>query len=304
MENEKIYSVSLGFGKEAELYGKWAKKNGQFSKLSNDVWHDGTKYWIPAQIPEDKSLQKQLIDALVLSENYKTFKLISSITILLPVARVGYFMTCLSQKYGVNDNVVSLFNSPAVKDYYVKDNFNWESVDEIKLQRYSSIVKSIDSPFVELQEEMHFRNDKNLDIINQVIDVFFIPVNILTFVFQGVECQWLSIADGTAKVSVTPLRIGKDDIFTTKDERKKSVFGCLSVICLFILGRALISFMLPMLNGWILFLCMVGVLLVCIFSFKIIKRGIDVLIDRSRMKKIQRIINKRKDFLANNGLKE
>lgn len=303
MEKETIYSTSLGLGKETELYGKWAKKNGLFLQLNKDSWHEGTQYWIPVHIRENRNLQKQLIDKLVFSNVYKKFELVDIKTILLPVAEVGNLIICLSKKYVKNNNVVNIFNSNEVKSYNIWSNFDWQSVDEKKLQQYSSIIQPVELSFMDLQEELHYRGGDSLNLINQSINVFFLPITILNFKIER-QYQWVSIADDNSSLSFTPIKIEKDNIFTTKEESKKSSLGCLNSLCFFVIGVWLIIFIWPKLHGMTLLICLIGVVVVLYYLKKLVKYGIVYLIDSLREKKIQRIIAQRIDFLSKKGLTE
>lgn len=302
MEKENIYSASLGLGKEGELYGKWAKKNGLFIQLNKDSWHADTQYWIPANIWEKRTLQSQLIEKLVLSKIYKKLEFIDIKTILLPVVEVGDLIICLSQKSADNKTAIELLSSNDFKDFDIWSGFNWQSVDENKLQKESSKIRPIELSFMDLQEEVHYRGGEYLKLTNQNINIFFLPVTIFEFKIKGQLHQWASIDGENSSLTITPLQIEPDEIFTIEEQADQPLTGCLVQICSIAVGVWFVILAWQKLNGGTLLLCLIGIVLLLIFLSKIIMGSIIYLTDYMREKKKQRIIERRKNFLAGKGL--
>ena len=324
MEKEKIYSASLGLGKDAVLFGKWAKKGGSFIELKKDSWHEDTQYWIPDNIHDNGNLQRRLIDELVRSNSYKRFELIDLKTILLPVAEVDNLIIPLSKKYANDDDIVKLLKSSDIKDYDIWGNFEWQSADEQKLQQYSSVIELLDQPFMELQEEVHYRGGDSLKLVDHKVNVFFLPVTFFKFKIDWQIYNWIYIADGKTRLAIdsstddfgthhwiymanyswtsTHFQIDIDNIFTVDKKSAPALVGCLSPLCLFAIGVWLVILLWYKLNGWMLFGCIIGIVLLLKYVNSLIIDAATRSAYRNRERKKQRIIEKRKDYLSKKGL--
>lgn len=324
MEKEIIYSASLGLGKDAELFGKWAKKNGAFIPLKKDSWHEGTQYWIPASIPDDRNLQRQLMDELSLSYTYDSFELLDLKTILIPVAEAGDLKIPLSKKCAEDKDIVKLLHSSSVKSYDIWRNFDWQSADEQKLQQYSSRIEPLDLPFIELQEEVHYLGGDSLRLVNQSVNVFYLPIKIFYFKIDNKTYNWIYIADGKTNLAINSysdevetyhclhvanstessdqIRIVVDRIFTLKEDSVPALAGCLIPISLIAAGVGLTVFLWAKLNGFGLLISIIGVVLLLRFvNTMVIRVATRSSYSKREMKK-QQILEKRNDFLAKKGL--
>ncbi len=320
MEKENIYSTSLDHGKDAVFFGKWTKKNGTFIQLKRDSWHEDTQYWIPANIPDNGNMQWQVIDELVMSSAYKSFELIDLTTILMPVAEIGNLIILLSKKYANDNDVCEFINSIDLKGSDMLGNFEWQSVNEQNLQQYSSMIEPLDQPFRELQEEVHYRGGDSLKLVNQKVNVFFLPVTFFKFKINSQIFNWVYIVDDKSKLRVdtyqtdtetshyiyltskslprNPIKIDIDKIFTLDENSQPNFVGCISQLGLFAVGIVLIVFIWPKLRGGMLLICIIGIVLLLKLLNNLIIEVAKRLAYRNRESKKQKIIERRKDFLA------
>ena len=201
MEREKIYSQSLGIKELDSLYGRWIKQGNVFIEQSEDLWHQGTEYYV-AVASNDKVIKKRIAQQLLEadSDSYiNEMKNIRSSIIYIPVAPVANGGYCLyADKEGRYDEIVRIFNEHDMAKGLSFDHLNWVRVDTEHINEFSKKNKILptNKPYMDFNEHLQYLGRT----AEQNLKVYFVPIVKIMISIASKEYVWYGIGDSQASL--------------------------------------------------------------------------------------------------------
>lgn len=196
MEREKVYSQSLGIKKLDSLYGRWIKQGNVFIEQSEDLWHQGTEYYV-ADGSNDKVIKGRIAQLLLEADSasyINKMKNIRSSIIYVPVAPVANGGYCLyADKEGRYDEISRIFTDHDMAKGLSFDHLNWVRVDTEHINEFAKKNKILptNKPYMDFNEHLQYLGRTE----EQSLKVYFVPIVKIMINIASKEYMWYGIGD-------------------------------------------------------------------------------------------------------------